>query len=60
MKKKHGIGMSLIVTLAALIMVLLIGIVSVPSIISLSLKHSKEKVKSFGKRIKSFFRIIGS
>jgi hypothetical protein len=59
MKKKHGMGMSFIVALAALIMVLLIGIVSMPSIISLTIKHLKEKIKSFGKRIRSSFRILG-
>jgi hypothetical protein len=45
MKKKHGIGMSLIVTLATLIMVLIVGVVSLPSIISIGLKHLRNKIK---------------
>ena len=42
MKKKHGIGMSLIATLAALIMVLVVGVVSV---LYIGLKHLRDKIK---------------
>jgi hypothetical protein len=45
MRKKHGIGMSLIASLAALILVLIIGVVSVPSIINIGLKHLRYKIK---------------
>jgi hypothetical protein len=45
MKRKHGIGMSLIVTLAALIMIIIIGVLSLPSIIYMGLKHLRNKIK---------------
>jgi hypothetical protein len=45
MRKRHGIAMSLIATLAGLILVLIIGFVSVPSIIYIGLKHLKYKIK---------------
>jgi hypothetical protein len=45
MEKKHGIGMNLIATLAGMIMVLVVCVLSVPSIISIGLKHLRYKVK---------------
>ena len=45
MKGKHWIGMRLIETLAALIMVLVICVVSVPSIMYIGFKHLRYKIK---------------
>jgi len=45
MKKKHGMGMSLIETPATLIMVLVVCVVSVPAIISIGFEHLKYKIK---------------
>ncbi len=45
MRKKHGIAMSLIAALAAFVLVLIIGVVSVPSIIYIGLKHLRYKIK---------------
>jgi hypothetical protein len=45
MKDKHGIGMRLIETLAALIMVLVICVASVPPIMYIGFKHLRYKIK---------------
>ena len=45
MRKKHGIAVSLIAGIAALVMVLIIGIISTPWIIYIGLKHLKDKIK---------------
>jgi hypothetical protein len=45
MRKKYGIAISLIATLAALVLVLIIGLVSIPSIIYIGLKHLRYKIK---------------
>lgn len=45
MRKKHGIAMSLIATMAALVLVLIIGVISVPSIIGIGLEHLRQKIK---------------
>ena len=45
MRKKRGITMSLIATLAALVLVLIISVVSIPSIIYIGLKHLRNKIK---------------
>ena len=45
MEKKHGIWIDLAATLAGVIMVLVVCVLSVPSIISIGLKHLRHKVK---------------
>lgn len=45
MRKKHGIAVSLIATLAALVLVFIIGLVSIPSITYIGLKHLRYKIK---------------
>jgi hypothetical protein len=45
MIRKYGIGMRLIETPATLIMVLVVCVVSVPSIIHIGLEHLKYKIK---------------
>jgi hypothetical protein len=45
MEKNHGIGMSLMEVLAALIMVLVVFVASVPSIMLIGFKHLKYKIK---------------
>jgi len=45
MRKKHGITVSLFAAIAALMMVLIIGIISTPWIIYIGLKHLKDKIK---------------
>ena len=42
---KHGIGMRLIEALAALTMVLIICVASVPSIMYIGFKHLRHKIK---------------
>jgi hypothetical protein len=45
MEMKHGIWMNLIATLAGMIMVVVICALSVPSIISIGLKHLRYKAR---------------
>jgi hypothetical protein len=45
MVKKYGIGMSVIETLATLIMVLVVCMLSVPSIMHIGFTHLKYKIK---------------
>jgi hypothetical protein len=45
MGKNRGIGMSLIGTLAALIMILVVCVVSLPSILYMGFKHLRYKIK---------------
>jgi len=45
MRKKYGIAISLIAPLAALVLVLIIGLVSIPSITYIGLKHLRHKIK---------------
>jgi hypothetical protein len=45
MRKKHGIAMKMIAALAALVLVLIIGVISFPWIIYIGLKHLKYKIK---------------
>jgi hypothetical protein len=45
MKDKYGIGMRLIETLAALIMVLVVCVASVPSVVCIGFKHLRSKIK---------------
>ena len=45
MRDKHGISMRLIETLAALMMVLVVCVASVPSIMYIGFKHLRYKIK---------------
>lgn len=45
MRKKDGIALSLIATLAALVLALIVGLISMPSIISIALKYLRDKIK---------------
>jgi hypothetical protein len=45
MRKKHGIARRTIAALAALVLVLIIGVISFPWIIYIGLKHFKHKIK---------------
>lgn len=45
MKKKYGVGIRLIETLATLPIVLLVCVISVPSILRIGFRHLKYKIK---------------
>ena len=45
MKEKHGMGISIIETLATLPIVIFVCVISVPSILRIGFKHLKYKVK---------------
>lgn len=45
MRKKHGIAMKVLAGLAALVLVLIIGVISFPWIIYIGFKHFKHKIK---------------
>jgi len=54
--KKHRISMHFIETLAAFIMVLVVCVVSVPSILYIVFTHLRYKIKFWWKWLDSFFR----
>ncbi|MDQ1254545.1 MAG: hypothetical protein QG646_3815 [Euryarchaeota archaeon] len=45
MRKKHGIAMSLLAGLAALVLIFMIGVISFPWLIYIGFKHLKHKIK---------------